>query len=131
MRQVPKLCLTAVAISLGLAVAASISHASDSPLDVTSLHKIESSLKLPKGTKPLASYDRYYAYAVRKGRKFLVGVFLYSPALPGIAEAVPGLHILEKESDLPVVLDGGCSVVTVVLDPDSSQEADVSCNGVA
>ena len=131
MRQLQKLRQSAVAMSLGLAVAASIGHASDPPLDVGFLHKIESSLKLPKGTKPLGSYDRYYAYAVRKGRKVLVGVFLYSLALPGIAEAVPGLHILEKESDLPVVLDGGCTVVTVVLDPDRLQEADVSCNGVA
>jgi hypothetical protein len=131
MRQIPKLYLSAVVTSLGLAVAASISHASDSPLDFALLHKIESSLKLPNGAKPLVSYDRYYAYGVRRGRKVLVGVFLDSLALPGIAEAAPGLHILEKESDLPVVHDGGCSVVTVVLDPHSPQEAEISCSGVA
>jgi len=131
MRQTPKLCLSALTMSLGLAAAASISYASDSTLDVAFLHKIESTLKLPEGARPLSSYDRYYAYAVRKGRKVLVGVFLYSLALPGIAEGTPGLHVLEKESDLPVVHDGGCSVVTVVLDPDSLLEADVSCNGVA
>ena len=131
MRQIPKLCLSAVVASLGLTLAASISHAFDSPLDVALLHRIEPSLKLPNGAKPLVSYDRYYAYAIRRGRKVLVGVFLYSLALPGIAEAAPGLHILEKESDLPVIHDGGCSVVTVVLDPHSPQEADVSCNGVA
>jgi hypothetical protein len=125
------LCLATAAILLILMIAASIGHASDSPLDVALLQKIESSLKLPKGTRPLASYDRYYAYAVRKGRKVLVGVFLDSQALPGIAHPDPGLHALEKESDLPVVHDGGCSVVTVVLDPVSPQEADVSCNGVA
>ena len=131
MRQITKPYLSAVAASLGLAVAASISHAADSSLDVAFLHKIESGLKLPSGAKPLVSYDRYYAFAVRGGRKVLVGVFLYSLALPGIAEAAPGLHILGKESDLPVVLDGGCSVVTVVLDPNFPQEAEVSCNGVA
>ena len=131
MRQIQKLSLSAVATSLGFAVAASISHASDSPPDVEVLRKIEASLKMPSGTKPLVSYDRYYAYAVRRGRKVLVGVFLHSLALPGIAETTPGLHILEKESDLPVVHDGGCSVVTVVLDPHTSQEADISCNGTA
>ena len=118
-------------MSLALVLAVATSHASDAPLDAAFLQRIESSLRLPKGAKPLASYDRYYAYAMRKGRKVLVGVFLDPIGLPGIAESIPGLHILAKESELPVVHDGGCGVITVVLDPDSPQGADVSCNGVA
>jgi len=119
------------AVSLFLAHVAFVTEAADDLPDAATLRKVEEGLKLPPGAASLASYNRYYSYADRDGRKVVVGLLVSAGNFPHEAEQPPSVHIVKNEDEMPLIFDGGCSVVNVVIDPLSPQDAKVWCNGVA
>ena len=88
-------------------------------LDEAFLDAIEARVVLPPEARPLASYARSY-FRMPGGVK-LMGV--YSALDP------PGRRWVESHPG-PYVMDGGCAVVTVVIDVKSAMIDSVECNGV-
>ena len=113
---------------------------------------IEARVKLPDGARPLSEYARHYA-ADEKG--FVVGVYAPGYRAPGPDETCEELledmtsrqvPCVEAEGDrllsgqrqwvgntdkLPLIMDGGCGVITVIYDPRAGVIKSATCNGEA
>lgn len=86
---------------------------------------------MPSGADPLGRYVRSYAHVREAGSRewfdvpatgdYVVGV--YRPGIPR--------RRWVKAEELPLVFDGGCSVVTVVFDVARDRVVSTKCNGVA
>ena len=82
-----------------------------------------------------AAYAHHYAGvgAARGDRRIIQGVFVASfnatAFVANKGEGGPGIYI-ESEAELPMVFDGGCSVVNVTYDP-STKALTARCNGRA
>ena len=88
----------------------------------TVMNRIESLAVLPADAAPLADYDRYYAWDDDAAdRRRVIGVYTRFRAPTG------GRHWIAK-SDLPVILDGGCGIVTLVYDAEADRIESVACN---
>jgi hypothetical protein len=121
--------LIAAALAIGLAAAAH-AQTSDAAVDPALVAKIESTSVLPPGSAKLADYDRYYgratmAFLAPDGsgeRDVIAGVWLKrGPTMPlqRGATAIPGqagAYSLGPDGNLPLVMDGGCSVLTLYFD---------------
>lgn len=83
---------------------------------------IEKSVVLPDEAEPLLKYARHYASLDEGTHRIIRGIYILGD------EA--GVFIATAE-ELPVVFDGGCSVVTVEYDVSSASFRVVSCNGEA
>ena len=83
------------------------------------LDSLEKGIQMPPGSKPLQQYSRSYFY-VEGGTK-VMGVLttLRSPGRHWVAQN-PG----------PFVADGGCAIITVVIDAETQRVEHVECNGV-
>jgi hypothetical protein len=81
---------------------------------------IEASIRLPAGAGDLESYERVYAWA-QSGRKVSAVYF---------TGGVPGRRWVEA-SQLPLIMDGGCGVITLTYDVASSRVEGIGCNGLA
>jgi hypothetical protein len=83
---------------------------------------IERSVVLPRGAEPLTKYSRHYASVGDEAHRVIRGIYLLGD----------GTGVVVTTADrLPVVFDGGCSVITVEYDALSSAFLEVSCNGDA
>ena len=115
--------------------------------------EIEARVKLPLGARKLADYARYYAFD--KGG-MVVGVYAPGYARPNpddaCGELLGDMSIREipcpsapkgddllagqrgwrnSSRELPLIADGGCSVVTLLYDPKIGAVKKVECNGEA
>jgi len=89
------------------------------------MDRIERQLRLPEGAAPLASYARYYAWQQRgDDRRKVVAVYL------GVGERTPGRRWVE-ETEFPLILDGGCGLVSLSYDLAAQRIEHVTCNGEA
>lgn len=123
---------------------------------VAVMNHIERQVQLPKGSRSLVEYARYYA---ESDRGEVVAVYLIpdnyemragescSEALADFkSREVPCETLLMRsdwdipagerrwvrsEQDLPLVSDGGCSVITVTFDKAKSVMKSAECNGLA
>ena len=84
---------------------------------------LENAIRLPDGSKPLGQYRRFYAGKVEDGKHMIAAVFKLDPSNAAI-RVVDLAH-------LPVVFDGGCSVVDVQYEVESRSFLGVRCHGVA
>lgn len=84
------------------------------------IKKIESKLKLPRLAYPLKRYQRFYAGEIVEGKKILVGIFLFDGKKSGV-EITDLIH-------MPVVLDGGCSVLDFKFLIDENKVAMLECH---
>lgn len=84
------------------------------------IKSIESNLKLPNGLS-LRSYERFYAGRKVNGHVVVDGKFLKSDQ--------PSIKIVDDD-ELPRILDGGCSVVTLEYDVEQKKVVHLFCNGV-
>jgi hypothetical protein len=121
--------LIAAALAVGV-VASAHAQISDAAVDPALVSKIEGASVLPPGAAKLADYDRYYgratmAFLAPDGsgeREVIAGVWLKrGPTMPRQNGAVPipgqaGAFSLGPDGNLPLVSDGGCSVLTVYFD---------------
>jgi hypothetical protein len=115
-----------VAFSCGIFLAAFACGASEASPDwvpdISLVTKIEASLHLPDGAASLSSYTRYYAGTIKNGHRILLGHF----------EAGSGkVQIVRSVRELPVIYDGGCSIVSIRYDVTAERVLDLFCNGVA
>jgi hypothetical protein len=100
-----------------------------SPLPAVSLdaiQRVESSVKMPPGAKPIANYNRFYTTEIR-GRQMILGAFLLDS--PGPHGTPPAVHIVVPQ-DMPTVFDGGCAVVHLQYDIRAARIVTIFCNGL-
>lgn len=132
-----------------LAIVVGPSASAQTSVSEVSIRAIESQVVMPRGARNLELYDRYYALDQLNGREVVVGVFLLRSSFGGTARqgavavaAIPNVFTSPPQQ-LPVIADGGCSVVTIYFDvttqrlmPIRLERADVepefgACNGLA
>jgi hypothetical protein len=89
---------------------------------------VEATLSMPEGSSSLKKYIRYYAGTVVKGHRVLLGHFERGPSATGADGEV---RIAKSKEDLPVVFDGGCSIIFLRYDMTERRPLNFSCNGVA
>jgi hypothetical protein len=68
------------------------------------------------------------AMASKRGRRMIRGEFVLLNAFD--SNKRPEVYIV-AEDGLPVVSDGGCSVVNLLYDLKTSRTVSLSCNGIA
>ena len=107
-------------ISICATCAAAATAASVQSLSPDDIRRVESSLTMPPGAKPIASSDRFYATTTRNGRALISGVFLLNDTEP---HRPPVVRIVER-NDMPMILDGGCAVVHVLYDIPGRKDRD-------
>jgi hypothetical protein len=85
----------------------------------TFLDRVEAQVRMPDGARPLKAYSRSY-FPVQNGAK-IMGIYstLSAPGRRWVAQN-PG----------PFIMDGGCAVITVVIDAATGTIEHVECNGV-
>lgn len=84
------------------------------------MDRIEALVRLPPGARPLAEYSRHYAWQSRRdGVRKVVAVY--------VSEGNPGRRWV-AENQLPLVMDGGCSIVNLSFDVAADRIEGVSCN---
>ena len=87
------------------------------------MDQIERQVRLPAGAGPLASYARYYAWQQREdGLRKVVGVYVRLSGHP------PGRSWV-AENEFPLILDGGCAMITLSYDLAAQRVEHVTCNG--
>ena len=93
------------------------------------MDETEARIQMPGGSAALESYARYYA--LDDGER-VVGVYItiVEPENPQYNVPIGERRWVNRRTELPVILDGGCTVVTVRFDPKTGN-AGASCNGVA
>jgi hypothetical protein len=113
---------------------------------------IEARVKLPEGARGLSEYARHYAVD-EKG--FIVGVYAPGYRAPAPDEGCEELlenmasrpipceepegdrllagqrHWVGNTDRLPLILDGGCGVITIIYDPKAGAVKSATCNGEA
>jgi hypothetical protein len=101
--------------------------------DAKTVTKLESIAKIPgdpgRSPTPLADYGRFYWGTAANGHRRIRGVFL-SPDLPSFRHK-PGVYLSDGSSFIPVPMDGGCSVVNLIYDVQSTRIISIWCNGYA
>ena len=91
--------------------------------------EIEQEVRLPTTAFKLENYARYYA---RDGSR-IIGVYITTvdPKNHHFDLPVGQNRWVSETDDLPVINDGGCSVITVSYDPGARKVESVTCNGEA
>ncbi len=114
--------MATVLAALALVVAiAPLARAQNSVSEAT-IREIESQVVMPRGARSLDLYDRYYAPDRIGEREVVVGVFLLRSSFSGqTREGVAPVTAIDNvftasATQLPVVMDGGCNVVTIYFD---------------
>jgi hypothetical protein len=87
------------------------------------VREIDAEIQLPDGAFPRSEYARYYAPFTRKDLRSLVAVYIHDPQQAGVK--------LVKRTEMPVVLDGGCSVIRLQYDVQARKLLVIACNGRA
>ena len=85
------------------------------------MDEVEDAVRLPQAAQPLDSYVRKYTYL---GDGTVIGIYV----LASMGVDKPGKTWVEQK-DLPLLADGGCSVVTVFYDPKTRRAPEARCNG--
>ncbi|UPT62570.1 MAG: hypothetical protein M0D54_19810 [Hyphomonadaceae bacterium JAD_PAG50586_4] len=128
-----------VALIVALLVLASGTRAvAQTSVAETSIRAIEDQMVMPRGAGPLELYSRYYAPDQLNGREVIVGVFLLRDALEETAHtgavtvaSIPNAFTMASRWQLPLVLDGGCSVVTIYFDLETQRLLPIQLEGVS
>jgi hypothetical protein len=85
--------------------------------------RIERDVRLPEGAGPLASYGRYYAWQDREdGVRKVLAIYVRGQE--------PGRHWV-TETQLPLIMDGGCSIVELTWNVAEARIETIGCNGEA
>lgn len=89
------------------------------------MDRIERDIRLPERADPVAAYERSYAWQQRgDGVRKVIGVYL-------TPEGSNRGRRWVMESELPLILDGGCSMITLSYDVAAQRIEHVTCNGEA
>lgn len=102
-------------------------HSPVSEVHSDTIAYFEPLIMMPRGARPLEAYDRYYAMERINDRNIVRGVLLLRSSFGGVerqgmTQLAEGSNIYWGEpTDLPMIADGGCGVITVFFDTVSSQ----------
>ena len=89
------------------------------------MDRIERDVRLPEGAGPLASYARYYAWQERgDGVHKVIAVYVR------LDNHAPGRR-WATETEFPLILDGGCGMITLSYHVTEQRIEHVTCNGEA
>jgi hypothetical protein len=89
------------------------------------MERIEREVRLPEGSGALSSYARYYAWQQREdGVRKVVAVYDNLTGAPSGRRWV-------AETDFPLVMDGGCGLISLSYDVAAQRIEHVTCNGEA
>jgi hypothetical protein len=83
------------------------------------MSRIERRVSLPSGAAPLGEYRRYYMPAEDNSR--LIRATYIHGGRPN--------RLWVTSDEFPIVLDGGCSVITFEFDVARGKAMDIHCNG--
>lgn len=87
------------------------------------MDRIEARISLPAGASPLPLYERFYAWEGRDdGVRKVFGTYVRGQGT--------GRHWV-SQNELPLVMDGGCDIVTLTYDVEADRIERVECNGEA
>ncbi len=101
------------------------------------IRTIESRIEMPPSARPLAEYDRYYSGVRLSGREGVHGVLLlretFAHVNRGAMAPVEGMaNVYRGDADsMPLVADGGCSVVTLYFDLASQEFVELHREGLS
>ena len=88
------------------------------------MDRIERDVRLPEGAGALGGYARYYAWQQREdGVRKVVAVW------QNLTGERAGRHWV-AENALPLIMDGGCGVVSLSFDVAARRIEHVECNGL-
>ena len=108
-----------LAIAMAVLLTSPVGAYAESPhIDAATVREIERQVVMPDGSRPLSEYDRYYATTELSGLGVITGVFLYRSTHDYRgrgSRAVAGVPHAFTTHSLPVLADGGCSVVTIIF----------------
>jgi hypothetical protein len=89
------------------------------------MDRIEREIRLPEGAAPLATYARSYAWQQREDNvRKVVAVYENLTGAPAGRRWATG-------NEFPLVLDGGCGLITLSYDVAARRIEHVTCNGEA
>jgi hypothetical protein len=94
------------------------------------MDRIERDVRLPRGAGPLASYVRSYAWQQRGDGVRKVAAVYVSDGIAQQAKMAPGRHWLAPDM-LPLIMDGGCAIISLSYDVATQRIEHVTCNGDA
>ena len=93
------------------------------------MDKIEMHIEMPKGSSPIGDYARYYASDDRQ-RVVAEYIMTVDPKNRTYDLPIGKRRWVDDARNLPLINDGGCSVVSVEFDPKTGK-VEAGCNGVA
>lgn len=119
------------AFALGV-LACTTQEALVTEVDLDTIGYLQPRITMPVGARPIEDYDRYYAMDRIDDRNIVRGIFLLRSSFDRGASTL----------DLPMIADGGCSVVSFFFDAESLQFVQIAttedgatapavCNGYA
>lgn len=84
------------------------------------MDRIEATITMPLGASSISLYGRYYAWESRDdGVRKVLGTYVRGESSER--------HWV-RQNELPLVLDGGCDIVTLTYDVNSDRIERVECN---
>ena len=99
----------------------------------TEIATLEASLVMPDGADPLESYARFYTVSGNT----IEGEYINSGMLRSVLEdrvvsqrLAPNVFLVDQ-FNMPSIMDGGCSVLTVQYDRRAREHTGPFCNGLA
>jgi hypothetical protein len=118
-----------IPVAMALFVSAAAAEPAYKP-DLVTVAGLEASIRPgvipdPRQPRAVADYARFYAGKVLDGQPMIVGEFV----MPGMAQNPAGIYWVADEWHMPVILEGGCSVVHVLYDVKTSRLVSVRCQG--
>ena len=113
-----------LALGLSAVLAGAAQSADAPPLTLEVIQAMEAQVTLPQGSRPFATYDRYYALDTAGGVATIQAVFIHRSSGQGTAKIV-------EPGKLPVIYDGGCSIIDAAFDPASKRTLRIACHGMA
>lgn len=86
------------------------------------MDRIEATLVMPPGASSLPLYGRYYAWEIRDdGVRKVLGTYVRGDR--------PAERHWVRQNELPLVLDGGCDIITLTYDVNADRIERLECNG--
>lgn len=117
-----------------LLIAAAVLLAScGSPTITSEIATLESSVVLPEGADRLDAYGRFYSDSGRTIEAVYVSSGMVGHELSdriGRQEIAPNVYLVGF-GNLPIIMDGGCSVLTLSYDRQTRAITGPVCNGMA
>jgi hypothetical protein len=92
------------------------------------IHAIESAVKMPKGTRPLNDYVRYYYANTDSGSVKGMYVAKWILASEKVSFPSTGVVVVKDLGEIPAPWDSGCDVVTVFYAPSNPSHISASCD---